>query len=66
MNRLFHIATSALLAFLLSPAIALAQAYPAKPVRVVIPWPPGGSNDIVGRMVVQKLSESMGQQFVVD
>ncbi len=66
MNRLSHIATSALLAFLLSPAIALAQAYPAKPVRVVIPWPPGGSNDIVGRMVVQKLSESMGQQFVVD
>jgi len=42
------------------------QAYPAKPVRVVIPWPPGGSNDIVGRMVLQKLAESMGQQFVVD
>lgn len=51
---------------LIAPALALAQAYPSKAVRVVIPWPPGGSNDIVGRMVVQKLSEAMGQQFVVD
>jgi tripartite-type tricarboxylate transporter receptor subunit TctC len=51
---------------LLLPAEAMSQAYPAKPVRVVIPWPPGGSNDIVGRVVAQKLSEVMGQQFVVD
>jgi tripartite-type tricarboxylate transporter receptor subunit TctC len=47
-------------------AIACAQQYPVKPVRVVIPWPPGGSNDVVGRIVAQKLSETMGQQFVVD
>ncbi len=46
--------------------IVHAQAYPARTVRVVIPWPPGGSNDIVGRVVMQKLSESLGQQFVVD
>ena len=45
---------------------AQAQNYPAKAVRVVIGWPPGGSNDIVGRIVMQKLSEAMGQQFVVD
>ncbi len=43
-----------------------AQNYPVKPVRVVIPWPPGGSNDVVGRLVMQKLSESLGQQFVID
>ena len=43
-----------------------AQSYPAKTVRVVIPWPPGGSNDAVGRLVMQKLGESLGQQFVVD
>jgi len=36
-----------------------AQSYPAKAVRVVIPWPPGGSNDVVGRIVLQKMSESM-------
>ena len=47
-------------------AAASAQSYPVKPVRVVIPWPPGGSNDIVGRIVAQKLSEMSGQQFVVD
>lgn len=49
-----------------APAVAVAQNYPAKTVRVVIPWPPGGTNDIVGRIVSQKLSETMGQQFVVD
>jgi len=48
------------------PAAALAQAYPAKPVRVVIPWPAGGSNDVVGRLILQKLSEAWGQQFVID
>jgi len=62
----YRIATALLLAALFSPLIAFAQAYPAKPVRVVIPWPPGGSNDIVGRMAAQKLGESMGQQFIVD
>lgn len=45
---------------------AIAQQYPAKPVRVVIPWPPGGSNDVVGRIVLQKVGEFMGQQFVID
>jgi tripartite-type tricarboxylate transporter receptor subunit TctC len=53
-------------AMCLGGAIAGAQQYPVKPVRVVIPWPPGGSNDVVGRIVAQKLSETMGQQFVVD
>lgn len=45
---------------------AVAQTWPAKAVRVVIPWPPGGSNDVVGRIVMQKVGESLGQQFVVD
>ena len=43
-----------------------AQTYPSKPVRVVIPWPPGGSNDVVGRIVLQKVGEYVGQQFIVD
>jgi tripartite-type tricarboxylate transporter receptor subunit TctC len=62
----FRTAAVLLLAALIAPLATFAQNYPVKPVRVVIPWPPGGSNDIVGRIVVQKLSESMGQQFVVD
>ena len=55
------------IALLMSAAPAsVAQVYPAKTVRVVIPWPPGGSNDVVGRIVMQKLGETLGQQFVID
>jgi tripartite-type tricarboxylate transporter receptor subunit TctC len=50
----------------LGSSFALAQNYPAKPVRVVVPWPPGGANDIVGRIVAQRLSDQFGQQFVID
>ena len=49
-----------------APVLVQAQAYPTKVVRVVIPWPAGGSNDVVGRMVMQKLSEALGQQFLID
>ena len=45
---------------------ALAQSYPAKPIRMVVPFPPGGAADIIGRILAQRLSEHMGQQFVVD
>jgi tripartite-type tricarboxylate transporter receptor subunit TctC len=45
---------------------AAAQPYPNRPVKVIIPFPPGGTLDIVGRMLAQKLGEAMGQQFVVD
>jgi tripartite-type tricarboxylate transporter receptor subunit TctC len=48
------------------PSAAWAQAYPAKPVRVVVVFPPGGSNDVVARIVFQKMSETMGQQFLID
>ena len=40
--------------------------YPVKPGRVVVAYPPGGPTDILGRLVAQKLSEYMGQQFIVD
>jgi tripartite-type tricarboxylate transporter receptor subunit TctC len=43
-----------------------AQAYPSKPVRFLVGFPPGGSNDIVTRLLAQKLSETMGQSFVVE
>ena len=45
---------------------AYAQSYPARPVRVVIPFPPGGTLDTVGRMLAQKLSEQTGQAFVIE
>src|SRR5262245_56990381 len=43
-----------------------AQAYPARPVRVVVPYAPGGVTDIFARLVVQKLSEQLGKQFYIE
>jgi tripartite-type tricarboxylate transporter receptor subunit TctC len=43
-----------------------AQGYPNKPIRLIVPWPPTGTVDILGRTLGQKLSESMGQNFVID
>ena len=54
------------LVVVLSAGIAVAQNYPVKTVRVVVPWPPGGANDIVGRIVAQRLADQTGQQFVID
>jgi tripartite-type tricarboxylate transporter receptor subunit TctC len=45
---------------------AAAQAYPSRPVTLVIPFPPGGGNDALGRMVADKMSRAIGQQIVVD
>ena len=46
--------------------VAAAQDYPNHPVRLIIPFPPGGSNDVVGRMVATQLSTALGKQVVVD
>jgi tripartite-type tricarboxylate transporter receptor subunit TctC len=51
---------------LATPAFAQAQTYPTKPVKLVVPYPPGGPTDIVARLVAQKLSDAMGQQFIID
>ena len=51
------------------PAVAQrawAQAYPARPVRVVVPVAPGGANDVTGRLIAQWLSEKLGQQFFIE
>ncbi len=61
-----YLAVPVVLAALFSPLPVDAQAYPAKPVRVIIVFPPGGSNDVVGRIVFQKMSDQMGQQFIID
>ncbi len=45
---------------------ACAQAYPAKPIRMMVGFPPGGGTDIIGRIVAQKLGEALGQQIIVD
>jgi tripartite-type tricarboxylate transporter receptor subunit TctC len=54
----------------LSATLALtpgaAQSYPSKPIRLIVPFPPGGPNDILGRVVAQKLTEQLGYQVVID
>jgi tripartite-type tricarboxylate transporter receptor subunit TctC len=50
----------------LAASMAAAQPYPAKPVRLVIPFPPGGSNDVVGRVIAAQLTDRLGQTVIVD
>ena len=47
-------------------ASAVAQSYPVKPVRIVVPYPPGGGNDLLARMTAQKLGEKWKQTIVID
>lgn len=68
-NRRFICSAVALPALAVTGAwvpMAWAQDYPNKPLRIVVPFPPGGSNDVLGRVLGQKISEAMGQPVLVD
>jgi tripartite-type tricarboxylate transporter receptor subunit TctC len=56
----------ALAALCACPAVVLSQAYPSKPIRVIVPFPAGGGVDYIGRIVGKGLSERLGQQVLVD
>ena len=66
------VVTALLLALLCTGALAqtttpgAAQAYPVKPIRLIVPFPAGASSDVVGRMLGRKISEQLGQQVVAD
>lgn len=67
MNLLFRIAGGLLAAqVVIAPGIVHAQSYPAKPVRAIVPFTPGGISDVLSRTMAQYLSGALGQQFVVE
>ena len=65
MNRRQCVAALLVAAFAASVHAASAD-YPSKPVKIVVPYPPGGSADLIGRMVADKLSKSLGQPVIVE
>jgi tripartite-type tricarboxylate transporter receptor subunit TctC len=66
MNRKNFVRTLLATALLGASAVAMAQAWPNRPVKMIIPFPPGGTLDAVGRMLAQKLTEQTGQPFLID
>jgi tripartite-type tricarboxylate transporter receptor subunit TctC len=66
MNRRNLLASALAIAVLGVATTAMADTYPSKTITIVIPFPPGGTLDVVGRMLAQKLTEQMGQTFIVD
>lgn len=52
--------------FMAIAAPVIAQSYPSKPIRLIVPYPPGGGNDTIARLLAQKINESWGQQLIVD
>src|SRR5438309_12115263 len=50
----------------LLPAAAVAQEFPSKPIRLIVPFPPGGPNDIIARVIGQRMSELVKQPIIID
>ncbi len=61
----FHVKMFCLMAVML-PSLAVAQTYPTRPVRTIVPFAPGGGSDIVARAILPRLGETLGQQFIID
>jgi tripartite-type tricarboxylate transporter receptor subunit TctC len=64
-RRFLHLAAGAAALPAVS-SIARAQAYPTRPVRILVGFPAGGTTDIAARLIAQALSERLGQQFIVE
>ena len=65
-SRRIFAATLLALASVTAPGLGVAQGFPTKPVKIVVPYPPGGANDIVSRLLAQRLTDSLGQSVVVE
>jgi len=66
MNLPIFKVTALLLASIITAPVMAAAAWPEKTVRIIIPWPPGGSTDIVGRLLAAELSQRLKQQVIID
>jgi tripartite-type tricarboxylate transporter receptor subunit TctC len=66
MNALQKLSIAVVGASFLCPAVVIAQAYPSKPIRIIVPFPAGGGVDYIGRLVGKGMSERLGQQVVID
>src|SRR5262245_57349793 len=64
-RNFLHLAAGAA-ALSVVPRVASAQAYPSRPVRIIVGFAPGGATDIMARLIGQWLSERLGQQFVIE
>ncbi len=66
MKKRHLLLTTGLLVALCAPALSFAQAYPAKPIRIIVPFPAGGATDLFARVISQKLGEKLGSSVVVE
>src|ERR1700739_2127075 len=60
------LAAFCLVTLFLAPALAAAADYPTRPITLVVPYPPGGGNDVIARLVAAKMSQSLGQPIVIE
>lgn len=65
-RHVIRVAAAALASSLAPSVLSAEPSYPVRPVRVIVPFPPGGGTDILARVIAQKLSERLGQQFYVE
>ena len=66
LRRIAFVLTTTFVTSLVTSPVSAQEVYPAKPVRFIVPYPPGGSSDVLARVIAQKLTEALGRQVIVE